>query len=65
MQILSWLVIVAGGLLFTGIIPGCDRPSADAEQISGAIKVLGICGVVSSIVWAISIIGGTSIYKGD
>lgn len=65
MQVLMLIVMIVSGAIWCGLIPGCNHASPDVLKISGAIKVLGVCGVISSIIWAISIITGTSIYKGD
>ena len=59
MQYLIWILVLVPAVL---LMPSCSSNN-DAELISSAIKMLGICGVISSIVWGVSIVLGSNNWR--
>ena len=52
------------------LLAGCDggggsgNVTIDAPALSGALKFLGVCSVICSIIWAASLVTGSNRYAG-
>ena len=58
--------LLVGVLLLTG----CDSSSGDAGNVtidapalSGALKFLGVCSIICSLIWAVSLVFGSNRYE--
>ncbi len=58
-------VLFAGFLLLTGCDSsgGAGDVTIDAPALSGALKFLGVCSIICSMIWGASLIAGSNRYE--
>ena len=59
--------ILVGVLLLTGCDSsggaGAGNVTIDAPALSGALKFLGVCSIICSLIWAVSLVFGSNRYE--
>ena len=59
--------LLVGVLLLTGCDSsggaGAGNVTIDAPALSGALKFLGVCSIICSLIWAVSLVFGSNRYE--